>query len=128
MLVAAVLYFSMGGAIKEAPPTIASALRTLRRFIVGGWTIDPIGFLLALGGAEATKFKDVMMSEDEILGRYSKVMLEFDDYIKMGQGVVNSIMGGGLTKPRVVREKTENKKTAFAKSNWHGGQNVLLVS
>jgi hypothetical protein len=86
----------------------------------------------------ATKFcmTDNPMGEDEILGRYSKIMLGFDEYIKMGQvlknwkkgGLENLISSGGFTKNRVVRMKTENKNTGFAKDDWHAGTVTLSCS
>jgi len=45
-----VLYFAMTDAISDAPTPIADSIRTMRLFILFGWAIYPIGFLLALSG------------------------------------------------------------------------------
>ncbi|MSR49721.1 MAG: rhodopsin [Planctomycetaceae bacterium] len=73
LLIVAVLYLSLGGAIQSAPESIASALRTMRLFILIGWGIYPIGFLLALLGA----------------GEYREIAYNFADVInKVGFGLV----------------------------------------
>ncbi len=82
-----------------------------------------------MGGREATKFDDPsLMGDEEILGRYSKVMLEFDEYVKMGQGIVNKLMGGGLHKNRAPREKTGDGQGPAQNKNWTRGQTVSLIS
>jgi hypothetical protein len=79
----------------------------------------------------ATYFRrdDWPMSEDEILGRYSKIMLEFEVYYKMGQGVDNVITGRALTMDRVVLQKRKDPiPTRIAKKNWSGkGGNDAVI-
>ena len=73
LAIVAVLYFQMSNAIKDAPWQIAAAVRTMRLFILVGWAIYPIGFLLALGGA----------------GEYREIAYNISDVInKVGFGLV----------------------------------------
>ena len=50
LLIVATLYTGLGSAINSAPAPIAKALNTMRLFILIGWAIYPIGFLMAYGG------------------------------------------------------------------------------
>lgn len=73
MLIVAVLFLSLGGAIRSAPGPIADALNTMRLFILIGWAIYPIGFLMALLGA----------------GEYREIAYNIADVInKVGFGLV----------------------------------------
>jgi bacteriorhodopsin len=49
-LIVGVLYMSLGQAIAEAPAPLAKALETMRLFVLIGWAIYPIGFLMARSG------------------------------------------------------------------------------
>jgi len=44
------LFFSLQEAIHDAPEELAKSLQTLRLFILIGWAVYPLGFLLALSG------------------------------------------------------------------------------
>ena len=73
LLIVATLYGRMSESIKDVPAPLASALRTMRLFILVGWAIYPIGFLLALGGA----------------GEYREIAYNISDVInKVGFGLV----------------------------------------
>lgn len=73
LAIVAVLYGTLGGAIKDAPWQIARALKSMRLFILIGWAVYPIGFLMALGGA----------------GEYREIVYNFADVInKVGFGLV----------------------------------------
>ena len=73
LLIVAVLYGSMNEAIKDTPAPIASSLRIMRLFILIGWAIYPIGFLMALAGA----------------GEYREIIYNVSDVInKVGFGLV----------------------------------------
>ncbi|MDA8041444.1 MAG: bacteriorhodopsin-like [Pirellulales bacterium] len=50
LLIVATLYTGLGSAIGEAPAPLAKALNTMRLFILIGWAIYPLGFLMAYGG------------------------------------------------------------------------------
>ncbi len=50
LMIVGVLYLSLGQAIAEAPAPLAKSLETMRLFILFGWAIYPIGFLMARSG------------------------------------------------------------------------------
>jgi len=50
LLIVGVLYLQLGQAISEAPAPLARALETMRLFVLIGWAIYPIGFLMARSG------------------------------------------------------------------------------
>jgi sensory rhodopsin len=73
LLIVGVLYVSLGQAIAEAPAPLARALETMRLFVLIGWAIYPIGFLMARAGA----------------GEYREVIYNIADVInKVGFGLV----------------------------------------
>ena len=49
-LIVAVLYLQLGQAIADAPAPLAKALECMRLFVLIGWAIYPIGFLMARSG------------------------------------------------------------------------------
>jgi len=49
-LIVAVLYLQLGTAIADAPPALSRALSCMRLFVLVGWAIYPIGFLMARSG------------------------------------------------------------------------------
>ena len=50
LLIVGVLYAQLGTAIANAPVPLARALETMRLFVLVGWAIYPIGFLMARSG------------------------------------------------------------------------------
>jgi sensory rhodopsin len=50
LLIVGVLFLQLGEAIGTSPPPLASALAAMRLFVVFGWAIYPIGFLMARSG------------------------------------------------------------------------------
>jgi sensory rhodopsin len=50
LLIVGVLCFSLGRAILEAPSPLATALERMRLFVILGWALYPVGFLLAWSG------------------------------------------------------------------------------
>jgi len=71
--IVALLYGSMSDAINKQPAPIASAIRVMRLFILIGWAVYPIGFLMALAGA----------------GEYREIVYNISDVInKVGFGLV----------------------------------------
>jgi len=71
--IVSLLYGSMSDVIKRQPAPIASAIRTMRLFILFGWAVYPIGFLMALGGA----------------GEYREIVYNISDVVnKVGFGLV----------------------------------------
>jgi bacteriorhodopsin len=73
LLIVGVLFVSLGQAIADAPPPLAKALGTMRLFVLIGWAIYPIGFLMARAGA----------------GEYREIIYNVADVInKVGFGLV----------------------------------------
>ncbi|MFM8579832.1 MAG: bacteriorhodopsin [Planctomycetaceae bacterium] len=73
LAIVGVLFVSLGQAIAEAPVPLANALSTMRLFVLIGWAIYPIGFLMARAGA----------------GEYREIIYNVADVInKVGFGLV----------------------------------------
>ncbi|MFN9367764.1 MAG: bacteriorhodopsin [Planctomycetia bacterium] len=73
LLIVGVLFVSLGQAIAAAPAPLGKALGTMRLFVLIGWAIYPIGFLMARAGA----------------GEYREVIYNVADVInKVGFGLV----------------------------------------
>ncbi|MFM7243496.1 MAG: bacteriorhodopsin [Planctomycetaceae bacterium] len=73
LMIVGVLFVSLGQAIANAPAPLAKALGTMRLFVLVGWAIYPIGFLMARAGA----------------GEYREVIYNVADVInKVGFGLV----------------------------------------
>jgi len=73
LMIVGVLFVSLGKAISEAPAALGKALETMRLFVLIGWAIYPIGFLMARAGA----------------GEYREVIYNVADVInKVGFGLV----------------------------------------
>jgi sensory rhodopsin len=73
LMIVGVLFVSLGQAIADAPAPLARALGTMRLFVLVGWAIYPIGFLMARAGA----------------GEYREVIYNVADVInKVGFGLV----------------------------------------
>lgn len=50
LAIVGILFVSLGNALSEAPPELAGGLHMMRFFVLVGWAVYPIGFLLSLGG------------------------------------------------------------------------------
>lgn len=73
LAIVGVLFVSLGQAIADAPAPLAKALETMRLFVLIGWAIYPIGFLMARAGA----------------GEYREIIYNVADVInKVGFGLV----------------------------------------
>jgi sensory rhodopsin len=73
LMIVGVLFVSLGRAIHDAPAPLAKALATMRLFVLVGWAIYPIGFLMARAGA----------------GEYREIIYNVADVInKVGFGLV----------------------------------------
>lgn len=73
LAIVGVLYGQISGAIADSPAPIADAARVMRLFILVGWAVYPVGFLMALGGA----------------GEYREIVYNISDLVnKVGFGLV----------------------------------------
>jgi len=64
-----VLYAKMNTAINAAPAPLASALRTMRLFILVGWAIYPVGFLMALAGPAGGDLREVFYNVADVINK-----------------------------------------------------------
>lgn len=79
-----VLFVSLRTAIREAPAELATALRLARLFVLIGWAIYPVGFLLALGGNGAAR---------ELIYNVADVVNKVGFGLVVHGGIVASISG-----------------------------------
>ena len=87
-MIVGTLYIGMNNAVKNSPRQIAQSLRAMRLFILIGWAIYPIGFLMALAGA----------------GEYREIVYNVSDVInKVGFGLV---MASGLKAMAYIESPT----------------------
>lgn len=61
------LYGSMSEAINRQPAPIANAIRLMRLFILVGWAVYPIGFLMALAGAG--EFREIVYNISDVINK-----------------------------------------------------------
>lgn len=87
------LYVKMKGAIEKAPVPIAKSLRIMRGFILIGWAIYPIGFLMALSGPAGGDLREIFYNIADVVN-------------KVGFGLVAYF--GIKTLTEMAEEKTQN--------------------
>ena len=86
VLILATLFFSLQDAIHDAPHTLAKTLTAMRLFILIGWAIYPIGFLLALSGNGASR---------EVIYNVADVVNKVGFGFVVHSGIIASIGGAG---------------------------------
>ncbi len=64
-----VLYTKVSEQMKTQPESIAKALRTMRLFILVGWTIYPVGFLMALAGPEGESIREICYNVADVINK-----------------------------------------------------------
>lgn len=68
-LIVATLYFQMKDAILDAPRPISKSVRLMRTFILVGWAIYPIGFLMALTGESGGALRELFYNGADIINK-----------------------------------------------------------
>lgn len=63
------LFTKVNEQMKTQPPSIQSSLKTLRLFILVGWTIYPVGFLMALGGSDGESIREVCYNVADVINK-----------------------------------------------------------
>jgi len=63
------LFAKMSTSIDAAPAPIAEALRLMRGFILIGWLIYPIGFLMALGGTAGGDLREIFYNVADVINK-----------------------------------------------------------
>jgi bacteriorhodopsin len=69
LLIVATLYFQMSDAILDAPQPIARAVRLMRSFILVGWAIYPVGFLMALTGESGGALRELFYNVADVINK-----------------------------------------------------------
>ncbi|MEM1071407.1 MAG: bacteriorhodopsin [Planctomycetota bacterium] len=64
-----VLYTKVSSEMQSAPPSIQKSLKTLRLFILVGWTIYPVGFLMALGGDTGESIREICYNIADVINK-----------------------------------------------------------
>lgn len=62
-----ILFAGMKDAIADAEAPIAKAFRGMRSFILFGWLIYPIGFLLALAGPDGASIREIAYNIADVI-------------------------------------------------------------
>jgi bacteriorhodopsin len=63
------LYLKMSDTIARAPAPIARSARTMRLFILIGWAIYPIGFLMALSGSFGGDLREIFYNIADVINK-----------------------------------------------------------
>jgi bacteriorhodopsin len=63
------LYVQMRDAILDAPQPIAKAVRIMRGFILVGWAIYPVGFLMALTGGSGGALREIFYNVADVINK-----------------------------------------------------------
>ena len=64
-----VLYTQVSRRIAEAPPSIARSASLMRLFILIGWVIYPIGFLMALAGPGGESIREICYNVADVINK-----------------------------------------------------------
>ncbi|PAW66795.1 MAG: hypothetical protein B9S30_07790 [Verrucomicrobiia bacterium Tous-C5FEB] len=63
------LYSKVSEAMTSAPASIQRSLRTMRLYVLIGWVIYPVGFLMALGGAEGESWREICYNIADVINK-----------------------------------------------------------
>jgi bacteriorhodopsin len=69
LAIVATLYFQMSDALLDAPAPIARAVRLMRGFILVGWAIYPVGFLMALTGDSGGALRELFYNVADVINK-----------------------------------------------------------
>ncbi len=69
LAIVGVLYFQMNSAIQSAPRPIANSARLMRQFVLVGWAIYPIGFLMALTGETGGDLREIFYNVADVINK-----------------------------------------------------------
>jgi len=64
-----VLYTKLNQQMATQPPSIVKSLKTLRVFILVGWTIYPVGFLMALAGPSGESIREICYNVADVINK-----------------------------------------------------------
>ena len=63
------LFTKVTEAMKSAPPSIQESLKTMRMFVLIGWVIYPIGFLMALNGGNGESWREILYNVADVINK-----------------------------------------------------------
>ena len=78
------LFVSLGQAISDAPAPLAKALTTMRLFVLIGWAIYPIGFLMANAGAG--EYREIIYNVADVINKVGFGLVAYQGVKAMGHG------------------------------------------
>jgi bacteriorhodopsin len=64
-----VLYTKVNEQMKTQPPSIVASLRSIRLFVLVGWTIYPVGFLMALAGPQGESVREICYNVADVINK-----------------------------------------------------------
>jgi sensory rhodopsin len=83
-MIVGVLFVSLGQAIAEAPAPLAKALETMRLFVLIGWAIYPIGFLMARSGNG--ELREIVYNVADVVNKVGFGLVAYHGIQAMGYG------------------------------------------
>jgi len=64
-----ILFTQVSEQMKTQPPSIVASLRTIRLFVLIGWTIYPVGFLMALAGPQGESIREICYNIADVINK-----------------------------------------------------------
>jgi bacteriorhodopsin len=80
------LFTKVTEAMAEAPASIQSSLKTMRLFVTIGWVIYPIGFLMALNGANGESWREVCYNVADVINKVFFGLVCYQGVKALGDG------------------------------------------
>jgi len=87
-----VLYTKLNQQMLTQPPSIVKSLKTLRLFILVGWTIYPLGFLMALLGPQGESIREICYNIADVINKVGFGLVCFAGVYALAQH--NKSVGG----------------------------------
>ena len=84
LLIVGVLYLQLGQAISDAPAPLARALETMRLFVLVGWAIYPIGFLMARSGYG--ELREIIYNVADVINKVGFGLVAYHGIKALGYG------------------------------------------
>ncbi len=63
------MYTKVNEQMQTQPPSIVASLKTIRLFILVGWTIYPVGFLMALAGPQGESIREICYNIADVINK-----------------------------------------------------------
>ncbi len=93
-----VLYTKLNQQMATQPPSIVKSLRTLRLFVLVGWTIYPVGFLMALVGPSGESLREICYNIADVINKVGFGLVCYAGISALAQ--YNTTEGGRLVEAR----------------------------